>query len=117
MRRLIGAGLGVAAMLLAGVVPTPTARAQDQVTMIIGLTQPWETLNPVVGFAVPEYEFWNVQYAGLVSRAAADFAARARARRVVGGGRARPEATRTPSARASPGPTVRRSRPRTSRGT
>ncbi len=75
MRRLIGGGLGAAALLLtAGVLPTPAAQAQDEVTMIIGLTQPWETLNPVSGFAVSEYEFWNIQYAPLVSRAAADFA-------------------------------------------
>lgn len=74
MRRLFGAGLGAAAMLLAGAVATPQAQAQDDVTMIIGLTQPWETLNPVSGFAVSEYEFWNIQYAGLVNRAAADFA-------------------------------------------
>jgi peptide/nickel transport system substrate-binding protein len=76
MRRRIGAGLGAAALLLmAGVLPAPQAQAQDEVTLIIGLTQPWETLNPVVGFAVSEYEFWNIQYAGLVGRAAADYSA------------------------------------------
>ena len=74
MRRRIGAGLGVAALLFtAGVLPAPQAQAQDEVTMIIGNTQPWETLNPVVGFAVSEYEFWNIQYTGLTSRAASDF--------------------------------------------
>ena len=41
--------------------------------MIIGLTQPWETLNPVVGYAVSEYEIWNIQYSGLTTRAADDF--------------------------------------------
>lgn len=70
-RRLLGAGLLVGAAI-AGISATP-ATAQDEVTMIIGLTQPWETLNPVVGFAVPEYEVWNIQYAGLTSRSADDF--------------------------------------------
>jgi peptide/nickel transport system substrate-binding protein len=74
MRRFIGAGVAVAAATLAGALAAPAAQAQDDVTIIIGLTQPWETLNPVAGFAVPEYEFWNIQYAPLVNRAAADFA-------------------------------------------
>lgn len=74
MMRRIGAGIAVAAAGLAGVVAAPAAQAQDDVTIIIGLTQPWETLNPVAGFAVSEYEFWNIQYAPLVNRAAGDFA-------------------------------------------
>lgn len=70
-RRLLGAGLLVGAAI-AGISATP-ATAQDEVTMIIGLTQPWETLNPVVGFAVSEYEVWNIQYTGLTTRSAEDF--------------------------------------------
>lgn len=72
LRRFVGAGLLVGTMLL-GATAQPTA-AQDEVTMVIGLTQPWETLNPVIGYAVPEYEIWNVQYSGLTTRAADDFA-------------------------------------------
>ncbi len=72
LRRLAGAGL-LAGIVLVGI-STPPAAAQDDVTLIVGLTQPWETLNPVVGYAVPEYEVWNIQYLGLTSRAAADFA-------------------------------------------
>jgi peptide/nickel transport system substrate-binding protein len=72
LRRLVGAGLLVGTMLLGA--SAQSATAQDEVTMVIGLTQPWETLNPVVGFAVPEYEVWNIQYSGLTTRAAADFA-------------------------------------------
>ena len=72
-RRLLGAGLLVGAAI-AGISATPAA-AQDEVTMIIGLTQPWETLNPVVGFAVPEYEVWNIQYTGLTTRSAEDYSA------------------------------------------
>lgn len=65
----------VAVVVMAMVSVAPGALAQaDDVTLIIGLTQPWETLNPTIGFAVSEYEFWNVQYAPLVGRAADDFA-------------------------------------------
>jgi len=72
LRRLLGAGLLVGVAVV-GIGEAP-AGAQDEVTMIVGLTQPWETLNPVVGFAVSEYEVWNIQYAGLTSRAADDYA-------------------------------------------
>lgn len=70
-RRLFAAVL-VAGAAMAGAVTAPVA-AQDEVTMIIGLTQPWETLNPVAGFAVSEYEIWNIQYTGLTTRSAEDF--------------------------------------------
>ena len=72
LRRLLGAGLLVGTLTL-GILSTPVA-AQDDATMIIGLTQPWETLNPVVGFAVSEYEVWNIQYTGLTTLGAADYA-------------------------------------------
>lgn len=71
-RRLFCAGLMAGAFIVGSSV-TPAA-AQDELTMIIGLTQPWETLNPVVGFTVSEYEVWNIQYAGLTTRAADDYA-------------------------------------------
>ena len=75
MRRSLGACLAVGLAAVGLTAPSSvTASSDDEVTMVVGLTQPWETLNPVVGFAVPEYEFWNMQYWGLVSRAAADFA-------------------------------------------
>jgi peptide/nickel transport system substrate-binding protein len=54
----------------------PIASAQedsDQVVLRIGLTQDWETLNPTSGFAVSEYEVWNIHYATLTDKAAADF--------------------------------------------
>ena len=64
----------VMATLVALIIAAPTATAQEEgVTLIIGLTQPWETLNPTIGFAVSEYEFWNVQYAGLLGKAAEDY--------------------------------------------
>jgi len=54
----------------------PIAAAQedsDQVVLRIGLTQDWETLNPTSGFTVSEYEVWNIHYATLTDKAAADF--------------------------------------------
>ena len=64
----------VMATLVALIIAAPTATAQEEgVTLIIGLTQPWETLNPTIGFAVSEYEFWNVQYAGVLGKAAEDY--------------------------------------------
>jgi peptide/nickel transport system substrate-binding protein len=52
----------------------PMASAQETVTLRIGLTQDWETLNPIAGFTVSEYEIWNVHYATLTNKAADDFA-------------------------------------------
>ncbi len=49
------------------------AQEDEKVVLRIGLTQDWETLNPAVGFAVSEYEIWNIHYATLTDKAAADF--------------------------------------------
>ncbi|HEX9645176.1 MAG TPA: ABC transporter substrate-binding protein [Acidimicrobiia bacterium] len=67
------------AAVLAGVMAlalslVPMASAQETVTLRIGLTQDWETLNPISGFTVSEYEIWNVHYATLTNKAAEDFA-------------------------------------------
>lgn len=62
--------------VLVAALSVPIASAQeddDQVVLRIGLTQDWETLNPTVGFAVSEYEVWNIHYATLTDKAAADF--------------------------------------------
>jgi peptide/nickel transport system substrate-binding protein len=73
MRRLaVLTAVALAASLLA-----PIASAQedeDLVTLRIGLTQDWDTLNPTAGFSVPSYEVWNVHYATLTNKAADDFA-------------------------------------------
>ncbi len=72
MRRIVSL---VSMFMVLFALAAPGVNAQeDRMTLIIGLTQPWETLNPTIGFAVSEYEFWNVQYASLVGKAAADFA-------------------------------------------
>lgn len=70
MRRLLilVAVAGITASLV------PAAVAQEEViTLRIGLTQDWETLNPISGFAVSEFEIWNVMYAGLTNLSAEDF--------------------------------------------
>ena len=70
MRRLFV--LLAVAVLTASLVPMAVAQ-EDEVVLRIGLTQDWETLNPTSGFAVSEYEIWNVHYAGLTTLAADDF--------------------------------------------
>ncbi|MEX0795755.1 MAG: ABC transporter substrate-binding protein [Acidimicrobiia bacterium] len=71
MRRLVV--MLVIAVLAAALAPTAFAQEDDSVVLRIGLTQDWETLNPTVGFAVSEYEIWNVHYATLTDKAADDF--------------------------------------------
>lgn len=62
-------------LLSATLIPVAVAQDDDSlVTLRIGLTQDWETLNPTSGFAVSEYEIWNVHYATLTNKAADDFA-------------------------------------------
>jgi peptide/nickel transport system substrate-binding protein len=73
MRRLVVLmTVALAAALLA-----PIASAQedgDLVTLRVGLTQDWDTLNPTAGFSVPSYEVWNLHYATLTDKAPDDFA-------------------------------------------
>ena len=67
--------VAVAAILLA-VAIVPIASAQDEgdlVTLRVGVTQDWDGLNPAVNFSVPSYDVWNLQYATLTDKAAADF--------------------------------------------
>jgi peptide/nickel transport system substrate-binding protein len=72
MRRVVVWSLAaLAAALLA-----PIASAQedsDQVVLRVGLTQDWDSLNPTAGFLVSEFEIWNLHYATLTDKAAADF--------------------------------------------
>src|SRR3970282_145661 len=72
MRRIVV--LLLAALVAVSLAPVVSAQEEDdQVTLRVGLTQDWETLNPTLGFAVTEYEVWNVHYATLTDKAAADF--------------------------------------------
>jgi peptide/nickel transport system substrate-binding protein len=45
-----------------------------KIVFTVGLTNDFDTLNPVVGVEVPDYEVWNLQYATLTDKAADDFA-------------------------------------------
>ena len=75
MKRIVV--LALAVLLAAITVPIASAQedeSDDQVILRIGLTQDWDTLNPAAGFSVPSYEIWNIHYATLTDKAAADFA-------------------------------------------
>jgi peptide/nickel transport system substrate-binding protein len=63
---LTASGLALAA--------APPAGGQDKATFIVATTQDADTLNPLAGFLVIDFEVWNLQYATLTNKAAADFA-------------------------------------------
>lgn len=58
---------------LAAVAIATAADAPAKVVFTVGLTNDPDTLNPLVGVEVPDYEVWNLQYATLTDKAAADF--------------------------------------------
>jgi peptide/nickel transport system substrate-binding protein len=62
------------ALAAALAVVTVASAAEEKVTFTVGLTNDYDTLNPVVGVEVPDYEVWNLQYATLTDKAADDFA-------------------------------------------
>lgn len=71
MRRVL-AWLTVAAVLAAA--PMAAAQEEDEsVILRIGLVQDWDSLNPTAGVLVSEFEIWNLHYATLTDKAAADF--------------------------------------------
>ena len=49
------------------------ADGDDKVVFTVGVVNDYDTLNPIVGVEVPDYEVWNLQYATLTDKAAADF--------------------------------------------
>lgn len=57
-----------------GAVTVATAAEGDNVVFTVGLSNDYDTLNPVVGVEVPDYEVWNIQFATLTDKAADDFA-------------------------------------------
>ena len=69
------AGLAVAAigLGLAAVIATAPAGAADKVTFSVGTAQDIDSINPLVGALVIDYEIWNLQYATLTDKAAKDF--------------------------------------------
>ena len=71
-RRIAAAALVVG---LSGMAASGTAGAQDDtVTLTIGLIQDMSSPNVTVGYLVPEFDVWNLQYATLTDKAADDFA-------------------------------------------
>jgi peptide/nickel transport system substrate-binding protein len=81
-RSLVGSGklasLLVAVVALVALAAVTAAAAADEdgdkVVFTVGLVNDYDTLNPVVGVEVPDYEVWNLQYATLTDKAADDFA-------------------------------------------
>ncbi|CAB4560283.1 MAG: ABC transporter substrate-binding protein [Actinomycetes bacterium] len=55
-------------------VPVAAGSDDDTVTLTVGLIQDLDTPNVTAGFLVSSYELWNLQYATLTDKAAADFA-------------------------------------------
>jgi peptide/nickel transport system substrate-binding protein len=51
-----------------------TAAEGDKLVLTVGLANDFDTLNPLVGVEVPDYDVWNLQYATLTDKAADDFA-------------------------------------------
>ncbi len=71
--RSLLAVLTVGAALVAATVGL-AAEGDEKVVFTVGLVNDYDTLNPIVGVEVPDYEVWNLQYATLTDKAAADFA-------------------------------------------
>ena len=70
MKRLIAVAVLVAG--LSGGVGHHAA-AQDEVTLTVGLVQDMSSPNVTVGYLVPEFDVWNLQYATLTDKSAEDF--------------------------------------------
>jgi peptide/nickel transport system substrate-binding protein len=50
------------------------AEGDEKITLTVGLTQDLDSPNVTAGFLVSSYELWNLHYATLTDKAAADFA-------------------------------------------
>lgn len=48
-------------------IPIAVAQQDGPTTLVVGLTQSWDTLNPNAGYLVSEWEVWTLQYAGLTN--------------------------------------------------
>lgn len=67
-------GVAVAALALMVVSLGTAADGDDKVVLTVGLSNDYDSFNPLVGVEVPDFEVWNLQYATLTDKAAADFA-------------------------------------------
>ena len=71
-KRILLVLLALTAALAA--VTVATAADEEKVVFTVGFPGDYDTLNPLMGVEVPDYEIWNLQYATLTDKAAADFA-------------------------------------------
>ena len=58
----------------AGATGVSASADDDKITLTVGVIQDIDTPNVTAGFLVSSYELWNLQYATLTDKAAADFA-------------------------------------------
>lgn len=58
---------------LAAVTVATAADGDEKVIFTVGLTNDYDSLNPMVGVEVPDFDVWNMQYATLTDKAADDF--------------------------------------------
>ncbi len=63
----------LAVVLMLAAAGAAMAQDDEKVVLTVG-TDDVDTFNPLVGVEVPDYEAWNLQYATLTDKAAADFA-------------------------------------------
>lgn len=67
--------LAVALVFVAlGLSAAATAQSDDEKIVLTVGTEDVDSFNPLVGVEVPDYEAWNLHYATLTDKAAADFA-------------------------------------------
>jgi peptide/nickel transport system substrate-binding protein len=63
----------LAVVLVLAAAGAALAQDEEKIVLTVG-TDDVDTFNPLVGVEVPDYEAWNLQYATLTDKAAADFA-------------------------------------------
>jgi peptide/nickel transport system substrate-binding protein len=73
-RRIALVALAVGMTGLAAQTAQTVAAQDDTVTLTVGLVQDMSSPNVAVGYLVPEFDVWNLQYATLTDKAADDFA-------------------------------------------
>ncbi|MGB0111904.1 MAG: ABC transporter substrate-binding protein, partial [Ilumatobacteraceae bacterium] len=77
LMRLVGAGLATGVLMVGAVIPSAVVQGSsddgDTVTLTIGLLQDLSSPNVTVGYLVPDFELWNLQYASVTDKAASDF--------------------------------------------
>jgi peptide/nickel transport system substrate-binding protein len=73
MKRRIAAAVLVVGLTGATGVAGEHVSAQDTVTLTVGVIQDMSSPNVTVGYLVPEFDVWNLQYATLTNKAADDF--------------------------------------------